>query len=309
MAKVRVGVVGATGVLGREVVAALAQASLEPDQVTLLASERSEGDELDFGEETLPVEKPSPDTLRGLAAVVLAVPPEVATPLAEQARKLGVQVIDASGAVPGALWWPGTPLPSQPVTVLPSGLGLALAAAAAPFAPTALQVVAVLPASSVGRAGVEALERQTAALLNGKEVETTAFPHRLAFNVIPEAKAEESRAAKELATRWPQLQLQLQAMRAAHFHGALLAVTARAGSPSTPAAAQAAVKAAGLKLLDEPESHVYPMPMLAVGDPAVQLGQLQVEGAMVRFTAAADLVALAGHAAATLLAATAVTQH
>ena len=62
-------VVGATGVVGRELVGALAQAGHPPDRVRLLASERSAGEDLPFGDETLEVETASAEKLRGARLV------------------------------------------------------------------------------------------------------------------------------------------------------------------------------------------------------------------------------------------------
>ena len=45
---------------------------------------------------------------------------------------------------------------------------------------------ALLSASGAGRQGVTELEQQTASLLGGRELEATHFPHRLAFNVVPQ---------------------------------------------------------------------------------------------------------------------------
>ena len=53
-------VIGATGVVGKQVIAALLAHNVEPDDVRFLASERSSGEELDYGEEPLPVEPIGP---------------------------------------------------------------------------------------------------------------------------------------------------------------------------------------------------------------------------------------------------------
>ena len=67
-------VVGATGVVGRELVGALAQSGHPADRVRLLASERSSGEELPYGDETLEVEVASANSLRGARVVFLATP-------------------------------------------------------------------------------------------------------------------------------------------------------------------------------------------------------------------------------------------
>ena len=61
---VEIAVVGATGVVGRALLAALADRGHPAERVTALASERSEGEEVDYGGETLEVERASPEALR-----------------------------------------------------------------------------------------------------------------------------------------------------------------------------------------------------------------------------------------------------
>ena len=67
-------VIGATGVVGKQVIAALLAHNVEPDDVRFLASERSAGEELDYGEEPLPVEPIGPDAFRGVTAANIATP-------------------------------------------------------------------------------------------------------------------------------------------------------------------------------------------------------------------------------------------
>ena len=57
---VRIAVVGATGVVGREVLSALLDQGLPSERLAALASGRSEAGELDYGEDTLEVEKATP---------------------------------------------------------------------------------------------------------------------------------------------------------------------------------------------------------------------------------------------------------
>ena len=96
--KWRVAVVGATGLVGREVLAALAEAGHPETGVTALASERSVGVEAAYGHTSLEVEAATPEAFRGQALVVLAVPAEVARTLAPEAQKAGAWVVDASRA-------------------------------------------------------------------------------------------------------------------------------------------------------------------------------------------------------------------
>src|SRR5262245_53006020 len=94
----RLVVVGVTGVVGREVMAALEQVGYPSEKITALASERSEGEEVEYREETLPVEKPDAHAFRGAAAVILATPSAVSKQLALDAQRQGAWVVDTSPA-------------------------------------------------------------------------------------------------------------------------------------------------------------------------------------------------------------------
>ncbi|MEN9798227.1 MAG: hypothetical protein RL653_1923, partial [Pseudomonadota bacterium] len=74
--KTKVAVVGATGVAGRELLGALLGAGVGADQLTLFGTERSAGEELEYGDETLQVEPLEEGAFRGQQVVLLATPAE-----------------------------------------------------------------------------------------------------------------------------------------------------------------------------------------------------------------------------------------
>src|SRR4051794_22483434 len=119
--QIQVAVVGATGVVGREVLGALQDLGHPAERITALASERSEATEVEFAGETLEVEKATPDAFRGMNLVLFATPPDVSRQLAPAAQQAGAWVVDAS---PAFRRDPAVPL------VLPS---VNLAALRAPF--------------------------------------------------------------------------------------------------------------------------------------------------------------------------------
>src|SRR5262249_52414962 len=99
-------VVGATGVVGRELVGAIAQAGHPPEHVRLLASERSAGEELPFGDETVEVDRAGAQALRGGRLVFLGTPAEVSRTLAQVAEAARAVVVDTSRAFLSALRTP-----------------------------------------------------------------------------------------------------------------------------------------------------------------------------------------------------------
>lgn len=310
-----IAVVGATGLVGRQVLAALWQRDVEPDDVRPMASERSDGVEVDYAEETLPVEVAGPDAFRHVGVVILATPPQVAPGLAVAAQQAGAWVVDVSGAsradarVP--LLAPGVndaalerPFAGRVVTLASpaaQALALTLEPLRAGFSLAGADATLLYGAALRGAAGVERLSQQTASLLNAKEPDVDVFPHRLAFNVIPGVgdfeeglSAEERHLLVELARVWaapdtPMPGLTATAFFVPTFHGTTLSVTAYLERPTSADALKAAFAARpGLKVLDAPDTHVYPMPMLATDDEAIHVGRLRVQKSRVQYVAALD---------------------
>src|SRR5262245_12084094 len=94
----KIAVVGATGAVGQQILAGLLEREHPSEHITALGSERSAGDEIELGDDTLAVEKAGPDSFRGMDLVLIAAPPEVAKPLALAAQGAGAWVVDTSAA-------------------------------------------------------------------------------------------------------------------------------------------------------------------------------------------------------------------
>jgi len=297
----RVAVVGATGLVGRGVLGALAEAGHPDSQVTALASERSVGVEAAYGHTTLEVEATSAEALRGHALVVLAVPAEVARPLAVEAQKAGAWVVDTSRAfladvsVPLAeagLRGDGLSRPfSGHVVRVPGPVALGLLRTLEPlrgsYGVTEAHVTALLGAASAGARGLTELEQTTAQLLSGRELEPTHFPHRLAFNLVPQAgpfseasggTLEELSWRADVTLLWGPGAPPLDgtAVLVPVFHGALLTLQVRLGKAATPEEVRMRLREApGVKVLDAPAERIYPMPMLVSSDASILVGRVR----------------------------------
>src|SRR5262249_55025146 len=193
-------VVGATGVVGRELVGAIAQAGHPPEHVRLLASERSAGGELPFGDETLGVERGGAAGLRGGRPGFLGTPRGGPRPLAQAAEAARAVVVDTSRAFLSDLRtpvvFPRVPgaglgrVPDARRFRVPGPVSQALLGCLEPLRAAAgvreVSVTALIPASGAGREGVAELEQQTAGLLASPALDPTHFPHRLGFNLVPQ---------------------------------------------------------------------------------------------------------------------------
>ena len=296
-----IAIVGATGVVGRELVGALAASGHPADRVRLLASERSAGEELPFGEEMLEVEVTGADALRGARLVLLATPPDVSRTLAQVAEAAGALVVDASRAFLSDLRvpvvFPRVPgaglgrVPGARRFRVPGPVSQVLLTCLEPLRAAAglreVHCSALLCSSGAGTPGVGELEQQTAALLSSRELESSEFPHRLGFNLVPQvgpfsegsgSTLEELSWRAETGLLWGRAAPALDgtAVWVPTFYGDLVLMHVRLGRAAAPAEARELLRAApGLKVLDAPGEKVYPMPLLVTADDAVHVGRIR----------------------------------
>lgn len=322
MAIVQLAVVGATGTIGQQVLRALEEKDHPAQGLTLFASERSANTDLDYSGESLEVEQLSKESFVGIKAVVLACPQAVAKPLALAAQQAGAWVVDLSGAFRTDVDVPlllsetdpalGQPFKGRIVSLaMPATQGLcaALEPVRATVGLQAVQVVALFGAAQAGQPGLTAFERQTAALLNASDVEATVFPHRLAFNLVPQVGAfvqghttDEIALKVEAARRLGATPVACTMLSAPFFHGTMLVVSAQLDRVMDADTLRAQLKAApGVKVLDTPAEGIYPMPMLVTADPAIHVGRVRVDGKTLQLVVALDNAGRVGDTAASLL--------
>ncbi len=326
--KTKVALVGATGVAGRELLGALLGAGVGADQLTLFGTERSAGEDLEYGEETLQVEPLEEGGFRGHHLVLLATPAEVSRKLAAEVQAAGAWAVDLSAAFRAEAAVPLV-LPGVNDAVLdagfkgrivavPSALSTALALLCTPLLPLGLQrvhVTALVGASAAGQAGVRELEQQTASLLSGRDSEPGRFPHRLALNFIPQVGAfvgetgetEEERSwGLELGRLWGErgaaVRVTGTAVQVPTFFGHGLSVLLEGRGLSADAVRTAVKDAPSLKVLDAPAEKIYPMPLLVTADEAVHVGRIRSTPGGVQLFATVDNALRGGALAAVQVA-------
>jgi aspartate-semialdehyde dehydrogenase len=306
-------VIGATGVVGRQVLTALLARDVEPERLRLYASQAHAGEELDYGDEVLPVEPVGPEGFRGVQGAILAVPPEVARGLASRLEGQGSWVVDVSGAF---RLDPRVPLVCAGVNdgLLDRPFAGRVVAVAHPATRGTLgtleplrekwglgsaDVTILAGAAILGTAGVAQLSRQTAQLMNGKDPDVELVPHRMAFNVLSAVGPVEQGVSQlerdvlfEAARIWAgdgQPSLTATGLLVPTYHGLTLVLSARLKGRASADAVREVLRASSLlKVLDQPEEHIYPMPMLTADDPSVHVGRVRAHLDHVQLVAAVD---------------------
>jgi aspartate-semialdehyde dehydrogenase len=294
----RVGVIGATGAVGKELVEVLAKRRFPVTELRLFASTRSAGtkQKTPWGEVT--IEAYSLEAARSLDLALLAVSGDFAKAHARALVEAGVAVVDNSSALR---------LEQDVPLVVPEVNAAAIGnhrLVANPNCTTAILVVALEPlrrafglkrvivstyqaASGAGAEGMAELERETRrVLLEGGPAGHEVFAHPLAFNVIPQIDSFQPNAytREEMKVAWesrkimglPDLLISCTAVRIPTFRVHAEAVTIETERPVTPEAARAVLaQAAGVKVVDDPASQLYPMPITATGQDDVEAGRIR----------------------------------
>ncbi len=294
----RVGVIGATGAVGKELVEVLAKRRFPVTELRLFASTRSAGTKQKTPWGDITIEAYSLDAARGLDLALLAVSGEFAKAHARALAAAGVAVVDNSSAL---RLEDDVPLVVPEVNAAAIGGGRLIAN---PNCTTAILVVALEPlrqafglkrvivstyqaASGAGAEGMAELERETRrVLVEGGPAGHEVFAHPLAFNVIPQIDSFQPNGytREEMKVAWesrkimglPDLLISCTAVRIPTFRVHAEAVTIETERPVTPEAARAVLaKAPGIKVVDDPAAQRYPMPITATGQDDVEAGRIR----------------------------------
>ncbi|MCK6553860.1 aspartate-semialdehyde dehydrogenase [Candidatus Binatia bacterium] len=296
-----VAVVGATGLVGAEIVAVLEQRGFPLGALQLYASVQTAGDTARCGDLTARVELLEGARFAGTDLVFLAAAEAVSAEWTARAAADGAVVIDLTQLHAGD---PTVPLvvpevnaaavadyTNRRVLATPDPAVVALAVALAPVRNAAglrgLVATTLEPASTMGRAGVEELQRETVDLLNGRSPGHDVFPQRLAFNAIPlvgeplagGSSSEETRAVAGLRRllETPDLPSSITRVRVPVFFGVGVAATIDTERPLTAAEAQEILRTAPGVVLDSgTDARGYLTPADTVGKDAVCVGRVRV---------------------------------
>lgn len=289
----RVGLLGATGAVGREILGLLDEHRLPLGELRVFASEDSVGVELEFAGGDLVVESPEPGRVAACDLLIVAAP-DALEPLGDA---LGdTFVVDLSGAleldpeVP--LWLPGRAIATRRVAVprgVVTGLGIALAPLAAEYGLERVTITTLEPAAGAGRRGLDELQEQvvrTFSSMDGGEDEPSGvFPLPLAFDCLPAVgesdggdETFEERRLRHVLRRLleaPGLAVEVTRVRVPTFMGALATVHGRLGkTPSRDDLVALWSATAGLQLVADDE---LPTPRRAVAHEHTVLGRIRLD--------------------------------
>ncbi|MEY3000626.1 MAG: hypothetical protein RL648_840 [Verrucomicrobiota bacterium] len=300
---VKIGIVGATGAVGEELIHLLHERQFPMDELRLLASSRSAGKTIQFGEATYLVEEAKPEAFTGLDMVLFSAGASISKALAGEAQARGCIVIDNSSAF---RMDPAVPLVVPEVN--PEALKGHQGLIANPNCSTAITLMGLFPlhrefslkrfvactyqaVSGSGVAGMLELENQLRGWADGKSVSPSNYPHPIAFNLFPHVDVfledgytkEEHKMLYESRKimSMPRLKVSTTCVRVPVMRAHSIAVHAEFERPVSVEAAREAIRGfSGADLCDDPSAQAYPTPLAYTGKNPCGVGRLRVDAAL-----------------------------
>ncbi|PJK01067.1 aspartate-semialdehyde dehydrogenase [Lysobacteraceae bacterium NML91-0213] len=295
-----VAVVGATGAVGETMLSILAARKFPVGRLVALASGRSAGGYVDFGDDEVLVQELAGFDPAGIDIALFSAGGDVSREYAPKFAAAGAVVIDNSSAFRN-----DDDVPLVVAEVNPEAIGnrprgiianpncstMQMLVALAPLHREAhierINVATYQSVSGAGRAALEELGRQTAALLSFQTPEPERFPLQIAFNLIPQIDEfqDNGYTREEMKLVWETrrilgddgIQVNATAVRVPVFYGHSEAVAIETRDPLTAARARELLEAApGVVVVDDRAPGGYPTPVThASGNDAVYVGRIR----------------------------------
>jgi len=280
----RVGIVGATGAVGQELIGLLVARQFPLAELRLMASARSAGRVVEVAGKKLTVVEAKAEAFEGLDLALFAAEGAIAKALAPEAVKRGCLVLDKSSAFRMSADVPLV-VPEINLDATRGHKGVI----ASPNCSTAIALMGLFPlhqkfgvkrvffstyqsVSGTGAEAIDELEAQTQAYAKGQPLPRSVYPYQIFQNLIPHIDSfgadgytgeetkmrEESRKIMGL----PALKISATCVRVPVVRAHSVAVNAEFERPVDLAVARAAVAAfPGAELVDDVANKVYPTPL------------------------------------------------
>jgi aspartate-semialdehyde dehydrogenase len=295
----RVAVVGASGLVGREILRLLDERSESHAELRLLGSPRTAGATIEEGDVQGRIELLRPGAFDEIDVAFFAAGPSVALEWAPVAAQAGAAVVDLSSRFRLDQMVPLVVPEVNPDTLAgwrergivasPSSAVVGLTVVLAPLATAAgirrVVVSTYSGVASAGRRAVAGLSKETIDLLNGRGQKPTWFPRRIAFNSVPQqgdiepggATTHELHVVEETRRVLgdPALAMQITAVRIPMFFGLGLSVALETEQPLSPDEAVEILRPAPGIMVHASPDDAYPTPVEVTGSAATHAGRIR----------------------------------
>jgi len=298
----KVAVVGATGAVGREMMKTLAERNFPIDNIVALASERSVGSEVSFGEDdTVKVQNLATFDFRGIDLVFSSPGAKISSEYSPKAARAGAVVIDNTSHFrmdpdvplvvpevnPQALKGYG----KRNIVANPNCSTIQLVVALKPLHALAkikrVVVATYQSTSGAGKDGMDELFNQTRGIYVNEPVKPEEFTKQIAFNVIPHidvfmddgyTKEEWKMVVETKKILDPKIKLTATCVRVPVFVGHSEALTIEFEKPITEDQARKALAAQpGCVVVDHRANEGYVTPAECAGEDAVYVSRIRTD--------------------------------
>jgi aspartate-semialdehyde dehydrogenase len=296
--RLNVAVVGATGLVGQQMLRILVQRKFPVENVIAFASERSVGATVAFNGEHLTLRRLDESSFQGIDIAMFAAGADISLQYAPSAAEAGALVIDKSSA-----WRMKANVPLVVPEVNPEDIRENEGIIASPNCTTIPLTMVLEPlrkrfgvrrvvvssyqaASGAGRALMDELEEQTEAIAAGKKPTVAATSHQLAYNVIPGGwkpdadgyNEEEMKLVHETRKilHDPDLPIAATCVRVPVPIGHSESVLIETEKKISVAEARLVLGGApGVMIEDDPHAKIYPTPLHVAGQDEVYVGRIR----------------------------------
>ena len=294
----KVGVLGATGAVGREMLKVLEEHHFPIGELRPLASARSAGKSITYCGENITVVETKETAFKGLDIVLGAADKPIAVQYASSIKDAGAVFIDNSNAFrlredvpliipeinPDDIKWHSGLISNPNCSTI---ITLMAVWPLAKISPIETMIASTYQAvSGAGVAGPRELLEQTNALREGKSIETKTFPRQIAYNLIPQIggftengyTSEEMKMQNEgrKIMHLPEMKVTCTCVRVPVIRSHSISVTIVTKNRIEVEDAKKAISAgSGLVLRDDIANGIYPTPLDSTDQDLVLVGRIR----------------------------------
>lgn len=298
MKKYNIAILGATGAVGKEMLKILEERNFPINELRLLASKRSAGEEVEYNGKKYVIQEATENSFENIDIMLCAAESDISRKLSPAAVKAGAVVVDNSSAfrldenvplvVPEVN---GEDVKKHKGIIANPNCSTTIALTAInelnKYAKINRMIVSTYQAvSGAGVNGITELDNQVKNISEGKPVEINTFQHQIAYNLIPQiggfdelGYSEEEMKLQNEGRRIlhnPDLKVNCTCVRVPVYRSHSESITIETEKEITPEKARELLKnAAGVKLVDDVNNKQYPMPLDTSDQDLIYVGRIR----------------------------------
>ncbi len=298
MKQFKVGILGATGAVGREMMKILEERKFPVAELRPIASERSAGTKLPFNGGEVEVVAAADSAFEGLDLVLGAAENDIAKQYASAIVKAGAVFVDNSSAFrldkdvplvipeinPEDVKWHKGIISNPNCTTIVSLVAINALNQLSPI--ESIVASSYQAVSGAGAGGPIELMAEVDALSRGESYQPKVFQYQIAYNVSPQIGGEafEGYTSEEMKMQnegrkilhLPDLKVSCTCVRVPVVRSHSVSIVVRTKDKISVADAKAAIaKAAGCRLVDDLKNKQYPMPLDTSDQDIVFVGRIR----------------------------------